>query len=430
MLPRGIICTAVFFFPCLIVPLGGIAFGQQDNIGTADSLFKAGKFAEAEKLYARVLDKDAKSYQALVKMGYLALLSNRLDEAQNWLKKALELKPDDPSPISLLAETFYRRDDFGRAAPLLRAINQEAKAKQLESFKTGAPYQIEGQAQVASLKFVMTDPLPVVQVRVNGKDPVNFFIDTGGAEIILDPEFAQKVGATKYGSETGAFGGGKKAAFDFARVDSVTLGDFTIKNVPVHLLAVRRFSQPVFGGRQVDGIIGTVLLYHFLATLDYPRGELVLQRKTSASQSNFAREAEQDRLISVPFWMAGDHYMVAWGTANQSGPMLFFVDTGLAGGGFMSPESTLKKANIKLLESQASEGVGGGGKFRSVPFVVDELTFGEAREKNVPGSFSGPFQLEDSFGFHIGGLISHVFFRPHAVTFDFDGMRIFLKRKE
>ena len=59
----------------------------------------------------------------------------------------------------------------------------------------------------------------------------------------------------------------------------------------------------------------------------------------------------------------------------------------------MSPESTLKKANIKLLESQTSEGVGGGGKFRSVPFVVEELNFGEAREKNVPGSFSGPFPV-------------------------------------
>ena len=320
-------------------------------------------------------------------MGYLALLSNRLDEAQNWLTKALELKPGDQSPRSLLAEAFYRRDDFGRAAPLFRAIGQEAKARQLESFKTAAPYQIEGQAQVTSLKFVMTDPLPVVQVRVNGKDPVNFFIDTGGAELILDPEFAQEVGVSKYGSETGAFGGGKKAAFEFGRVDSVTLGELKVKNVPVHLLAVRRFSQPVFGGTRVDGILGTVLLYHFLSTLDYPNGELVLRRKPTEGQSDFAKEAEQGRLISVPFWMAGDHYMVAWGTANKSGPMLFFVDTGLAGGGFMSPESTLKKADIKLLESQASEGVGGGGKFKTVPFVVEELTFGEAGKRTYRGRF-------------------------------------------
>ena len=424
-----ILCRTASLFPCLILVLGGLAFGPEDNLAMADSLFKAGKFAEAEKFYAQALDKDPKDYRALVRMGYLALLSNRLDEAQNWLSKAIELKPKDPSPKSLLAEAYYRRDDFARAAPLFRAIGQEAKAAQLESFKSAPPYQIESQIESTSLKFVMTDPLPVVQVRVNGKEPVNFFIDSGGAEFILDPAFAQEVGAAKYGSETGAFGGGKKAAFEFGRVDSVTLGDFKIKNVPVQLLDVRRFSQPVFGGKRVDGILGTVVLYHFLATLNYPGGELLLRRKTGGSKSAFAKEAEQGQFISMPFWMAGDHYMVAWGTVNKRGPMLFFVDTGLAGGGFTCPESTLKEAGIKLLENQASESIGGGGKMKSVPFMVEGLTFGEARESNIPGSFLGPFQLENAFGFHIGGLISHAFFWPYALTFDFTGMKIFLKKQ-
>jgi hypothetical protein len=57
------------------------------------------------------------------------------------------------------------------------------------------------------------------------------------------------------------------------------------------------------------------------------------------------------------------------------------------------------------------------------------LTLGEARESNIPGSFLGPFQLENAFGFHIGGLISHAFFRPYSLTFDFTGMRIFLKKQ-
>ena len=207
---RTILSTAIFLTSCLILPPGGVALAQQENMGSADTLFKAGKFIEAEKLYAQVLDKDPRNERALVKMGYLALISNRLDEAQNWLTKALELKPGDPSPNSLLAEAFYRRDDFGRAPHLFRAIGQEAKARQLESFKTAAPYQIEGQAQVTSLKFIMTDPLPVVQVRVNGKDPVNFFIDTGGAEVILDPDFAQEVGVSKYGSKNRRFWRWKK----------------------------------------------------------------------------------------------------------------------------------------------------------------------------------------------------------------------------
>jgi len=129
--------------------------------------------------------------------------------------------------------------------------------------------------------------------------------------------------------------------------------------------------------------------------------------------------------------MAGDHFMVAWGTVNQSQPLLWFVDTGLAGGGFLCPESTLREAGIKLLEGQAGEGIGGGGKVKVVPFVVDELTLGEAKEQHIPGVYGAfPPALENAHGFRIGGLISQVFFKPYALTLDFTGMRFFLKRKE
>lgn len=404
---------------------------SQANLESADSLFKAGKFAEAQEFYAKALSLDPKNFQALVRLGYIALLSNRLNEAQEKLSQAVKLKPEDSTSKSLLAETFYRRDDFLQAAPLLRAIGKEAKAKQLDSFKTAAaPYQIEGTVDVTSLKFVMTDPLPVIQVQVNGTEPVNFFIDTGGAEVIIDTEFAKEVGAAQFGTETGTFAGGKQADFEFGRVDSIKLGDFLIKNMPVHVIGVRRFSQPIFGGRRVDGIIGTVLLYHFISTLDYPRGELILRRKTGENFERFEKGGQGQKNNFVPFWMAGDHYMVAWGTVNKSQPMLFFVDTGLAGGGFTCPESTLKEGGIELQETQAGEGIGGGGRVKVVPFMVEELTLGGAKEQNVRGIFSGAFPLESAFGFRIGGIISHGFFRPYALTFDFNSMRLVLKKGE
>lgn len=132
----------------------------------------------------------------------------------------------------------------------------------------------------------------------------------------------------------------------------------------------------------------------------------------------------------VPFWMAGDH-MVAWGTVNKSEPLLMFVDTGLAGFEFTCPESTLREAGVKVLEDQAREGIGGGGKTKVVPFITDELTLGSVKAKNIPGVFSPfPPSLEHGMGFRIGGLISHGFLRPYALTIDFTGMRFFLHRKE
>jgi predicted aspartyl protease len=400
----------------------------QRDLESADSLFKAGKFARAEKIYVKILNEDPKNHRATARLGEIALLSNLLDDAEKWLTEAIKLKPEEKAAKSLLAEVFYRRDEFQKAAPFFRSLGRESRAKQLESFKGVSPNKIEG-PEVTSLKFVITDPLPVVQIRVNNSEPVNVLIDTGGATLIIDSEFAKEVGTVQFEAETGIFAGGKKAAVHQGKVDSVTLGDFTVKNVPVEILPTRRFSS-IFGGTRMDGIIGTLLLHQFIATLDYPGGRLILRRRTEQNLKKVEKEAKEQGAIVVPFWMAGDHYMHAWGTVNESEPMLFFVDTGLAGGGFTCPESTLRRANIKLQEDQAGEGIGGGGKVRAIPFMVNELTLGDAKEHNIQGIFTpNTGDLERVVGFQIGGLISHGFFRPYALTFDFAKMRFFLKKK-
>ena len=396
---------------------------------SADSAFKAAKFAEAEKLYAKVAAQDPKNYQAALRLGHIALLNNRLDEAQKWLAKSVELKPEEKTSKALLGEVYYRRDDFERAAPLFAAAGREAKAKKLASFKNAAPYRIEGAAQVSHLKFVHTDPLPLVRVKVNASEEINFLVDTGGGEVIIDSEFAKKVGAADFGVEQGTFGGDLKADTGEGRVDSLTLGDFVVKNVPVNILSTRRFMAAA-RGKQVDGIIGTVLLYHFLSTIDYANGELILRRRTKNNLKQFEQEAVANKQIIVPFWMVGDHLMLAWGTVNKSNPVLLFVDTGAAGIGFTGPQSILDEAGIKLLTGSETTGTGGGGAMKIVPFNVGELSLGEARERDIIGVF-GPFpaSLELKNGFRIAGLISHQFFRPYTLTFDFDGMKLYLKRK-
>ncbi len=417
------------------------------DLKIAADLFRAGKFVEAEQCYAQALSAEPDSSQVLTRLGGIALLANRLDDAQRWLARAVEIKQHQSwgqrtlakamqgvrqasmqTPEALLGQVFYLRDDYRQAAPLLRAAGWKTQAKKLESFGDTRPYQVEVPAGVERVKFTKTDPLPAVQVCVNGGTPVNFFIDTGGAEVIIDTEFAAEIGAAQFGVERGVFGGGKTAGFQHGRIDSLTLGDLSVKNIPITIMNVRQFSGPVFEGLRVDGVIGTFFLYHFLATLDYPASELILRPKTEQNLQLVEREAQEHHHTVVPFWMA-DHDMVAWGTVNRSEPLLFFVDTGLAGNGFTCPESTLKKAGIQLQHNFATNGLGGGGKMNIVPIEVDELTLGDACERAIHGAYGAfPPQIERAFGFHIGGLISHEFFRPYALTLDFTGMRYFLDR--
>ena len=139
----------------------------------------------------------------------------------------------------------------------------------LESFTGLTPYEFHGKGDATTLPFYRTDPLPVVTVRVNNSPEVTFFIDTGGAELLLDKDFAKELGVKSAGSFQGTFSGGQKAEVLNGKVDSLTLGDWTLYNVPVGILPLRQLSAD-FHVKHLDGCIGTNVLYHFLATLDYP----------------------------------------------------------------------------------------------------------------------------------------------------------------
>ena len=408
---------------------------QQSDLGSADRLFKAGKFAEAGKLYSRIAAQDPKDYSATLQLGRIALLSNQLDDAQKWFEKAIALKPDEADPKVMLAEAFYRRDDFQKAAAALNGVDVSSNklvreqyptlnVAMLESFKGQTLYQLQGNGTSTRVKFLKTDPLPLLNVRVNGGKEVTFFIDTGGSEVALDTEFATELGVPQFGAVQGTFSGGQHAEVKLGRIDSLTLGDWTIKNVPTAMLPLRQLSEG-FGVKQIDGIIGTTLFYHFLTTMDYPHGELVLRRKTAESLEQFKKSP--GKRVAVPIWMASDHFMVGWGRVETLPPTLLFVDTGLTGAGVKLAESVIKEAGIKLEENKASEGAGGGGKLKTVPYTVSEVAFGSIKEHNVPGLYDGPFPWEYTFGFHLAGMVGHDFFKPYAVTFDFQNMQVLLQ---
>jgi len=132
---------------------------SQSEIDSADRLFQMGKFAEAGKLYSQIVTQNPKNYSATLQLGRIALLSNRLDDAQKWLEKAIALKPGDADAKVMLAEAFYHRDDFQKAAAspngvevssnkLLISQYPALNVAKLESFKGQTPYQLLGNGRV------------------------------------------------------------------------------------------------------------------------------------------------------------------------------------------------------------------------------------------------------------------------------------------
>ena len=103
--------------------------------------------------------------------------------------------------------------------------------------------------------------------------------------------------------------------------------------------------------------------------------------------------------------------------------MLFHVDTGMAGGGFLCGQHTLEQAGIAVDEGRTEEGVGGGGAVRVVPFEVERITLGTVERGPIQGMRDSAFP-QDLSGLALAGLVSHDFFRPGFLTMDFERMEL------
>jgi len=394
------------------------------SLADAESAWVQGRFDPAYDAFSRLYAaQGATDTVVALRLASLRLLRDDRKGAREVLDALLARRPDSRPARVLLAEAYVRELDFAHAAPLERALGREAFARQLESFTaTAPPYRIEGPPATA-VRMVQTDPLPLIEARVGGKGPYYFLIDTGGAEVIVDPALVDSLQFPTFGEEEGTFAGGRRRAYVRTRVGMLALGDFVFSDLPAMSVDLTRFGAAA-GGRRVSGIIGTLLLMRCRATLDYPGSRLVLERHDAPAA------APDSGSIVVPFWIARDHYLLARGRLGSGREGLWFVDTGLAGAAVTAPAATLAGAGIAVPDTSAGmSGMGGGGSVKIQPFPVERFQLGGATGAGLTGVFGAfPPSLERGFGYPIDGIISHQFFRPYRVTFDFDAMRLRMKK--
>ncbi len=167
----------------------------------AETLFRNGDFEQAAQAFRQVIASGKKTSDALLRMAQIALLKNDLAEADRWLKQGQESLGESKELSAMFAELCYRKNDFAAAAPYFRSMGNAVMADKLASFKGVQPYALDPDGPTSTrLPFVRTDPLPVVSLKANEGGDVFAIIDTGGAELILDPEYATQVGAQRFGA--------------------------------------------------------------------------------------------------------------------------------------------------------------------------------------------------------------------------------------
>lgn len=361
---------------------------------SAAALLHSGDFSAAARAYQAAWQADHADTEAVFALAQLSLYDNRLDDAARWLSLARAAAPNDPRVARDQQLISLRRDP---------AIDR-----------------VEPHTAPAVVPFVQTDPLPMVAVQVNGHDGY-FLIDTGAPNIMLDASFAQSLGLTVTGSHEGTFAGGKRAPVQQTVVERLTLGSWTIENVPAMVMPV---GNVMGNGRTVSGILGTALFAHFLTTLDYRQGRLVL--RDADDSAAFEAQAQSAGASIVPMWLVGDHFVFARAHANDGPEGLFNIDTGGTFGVQLTKDA-LDAAHVTVNGDDARTGIGGGGVVTSLPFKAS-VTLGSVTKSDLDGVY---FPQGDQFGifpFTVAGTISHQFFLGTALTFDFRAMKLIVQR--
>ena len=223
----------------------------------------------------------------------------------------------------------------------------------------------------------------------------------------------------------GTFGGGLQSKIGFGKVGRVKLGEVTTHNVPVMILATKRFTfDPKY---PLSAIVGTAFMRQFLGTLDYRSRQIVLRARTPENAAAVRRELAGRLAAEIPFVLDATHLMHARGSLNGKEGLTFFIDSGLAMDAVMTvPIQTLNYTGIPVPETKMSEaGVGGGGgKYATGSFPIKSVTLGQLRQTDVRGQYgSRPLSSYWERGYISDGLVSHGFLKQYGSwTIDFDAM--------
>ncbi len=326
--------------------------------------------------------------------------------------------------------TDYRTVDGRKIAFAMRSTNGETKYDQLVTLDG-----VEFNAPVDEAKFRMPGPPPAdfslaegktfttvpfelinnhiyVKVKLNGQGPFTFLCDTGGANIIT-PTLAARLGVKPEGALQGRGVGEKSEDVGVVKLDSVNVGDATLKNQLFAVFALEPFAD--VEGIPQAGLIGYEVFKRFVVRVDYERSQLTLQLPRTFTYDGGG--------VVVPFKF-DDQIPQVEGSIDGI-PGKFNIDTGSRGSlDIHKPFAEQNDLKTKLgARYEAVTGWGVGGAARSLVARAHELRLGEVvisspvteLSLQQKGAFSNPY---------VAGNVGAGVLKRFNILFDYEGKRL------
>jgi hypothetical protein len=400
---------------------------QLERGGDVQSMVNKADFLRALEFKPVVESRTRKSAAELNALGTAEMAAGRYDDARRHLRAALDLQPFRETTAHIewaLSQVEYMCNNFEPALDWAQQANGHGMAiKQwhldyLTALAHTNAYKFTGLPSSQIPMKASRPDVPRIDIRINGRKSVNAVIDSGAVLSIVSERLASDLSVRKLGQFRGTFFGllGEPISVQFGLLDSVTLGDIVIENVPVAIMPDDEMRFVVAGRHEfnIDFLLGANFLKEFRTDLDFPRGLVTFTHLTSDEHHP---AADQNLFVEGfrPY---------ARGTVNRHGWYMFVVDTGSE----VTFLNDLQMMNLPLgnvppkAHNAMLQGLGGakkrGARIDNVEIGVDRWA---GSFKTVPMYSAGEHE-------NAAGIIGENFLKNFRVVLDYGRMRIDLLR--
>src|SRR3982074_1794258 len=254
-------------------------------------------------------------------------------------------------------------------------------------------------------------PLILLPVKVNGRGPFEFILDTGAGTSLLSPEVAKQLKVKVLSSKEGHSAGGK-VAVSLAKVDSLAVGEAKLDDVDVGIVDLSHIGKTI--GAKIDGDLGYNFLKHFRVTINYRDCEIRFDDPKGVE--SFARSAKTE--VSIRLANPAKPLLLVDVYANGRGPFQFAIDTGTS-----TTTTTPELAKDLGLKTSPIGPVTTGGAHVDVKTgTLASFQVGGAKIDNMSVVVADFFtMLSNAIGVKLDGIVGYNFLRNFHVAIDYPG---------
>ena len=267
------------------------------------------------------------------------------------------------------------------------------------------------------MPFTLINNHIIVEVRIDGRGPYPFLVDTGGHDILTP--FALKELAIVSTGDTPTSGAGEKSvSTGYAHVDRIDIGGVLLSN---QTLLTLDFGPPNVEGIQLGGMLGVEVFERFVVQIDYGEKALTLIDPTSFSATDRAASG-----VAIPIVYYGNMPQVVGDFDGR--PARFNIDTGSRSEVTLAaPFVSDKRLRQAYLDgTEITDGWGIGGPSRSYVVRAGELSLGSVTTSRPIAGLSeakrGAFSDSNYEGNVGSGLLER-----YVATFDYSSGTLYLK---